>query len=62
LYVNVCSIDPGAEGRRAVELLFERAASTESFHPRQTTCFYSGSRSLVVEPVEPPAQMLLTLV
>ena len=33
LYVNEYSIDLGAEGRRAVELLFERAAASGLIPP-----------------------------
>ena len=44
LYVNEYSVDLGAEGRRAVEMLFERAAASRH-HPGVTSCF-CGSRLL----------------
>ena len=39
LYVNEYSVDLGVEGRRAVELLFERAAATGLIPPATTACF-----------------------
>ena len=39
LYVNEYSVDLGAEGRRAVELLFEKAAATGIIPPRRARCF-----------------------
>ena len=39
LYVNEYSIDLGAEGRRAVELLFDRAAATGIIPPTSSSLF-----------------------
>ncbi len=39
LYVNEFSVDLGAEGRRAVELLFEKAAATGIIPPASNTLF-----------------------
>ena len=39
LYVNEFSVDLGAEGRRAVELLFEKAAATGLIPPAGNTLF-----------------------
>jgi 1,4-dihydroxy-6-naphthoate synthase len=39
LYVNEFSIDLGTEGRRAVELLFEKAAATSLIPPTNSTLF-----------------------
>jgi 1,4-dihydroxy-6-naphthoate synthase len=39
LYVNEFSVDLGAEGRRAVELLFERARATGIIPPANSTLF-----------------------
>jgi 1,4-dihydroxy-6-naphthoate synthase len=41
LYVNEYSIDLGPEGRRAVELLFEKAAATGIIPPTTSTLFLS---------------------
>ena len=42
LYVNEYSVDLGAEGRRAVELLFERAAATGIIPPATYGLFLGG--------------------
>jgi 1,4-dihydroxy-6-naphthoate synthase len=39
LYVNEYSVDLGEEGRRAVELLFEKAAATGIIPPARNTLF-----------------------
>ena len=39
LYVNEYSVDLGAEGRRAVELLFDKAAATGIVPPVNTGLF-----------------------
>ena len=39
LYVNEFSVDLGKEGRRAVELLFERAAATGIIPPAANRLF-----------------------
>ena len=39
LYVNEYSVDLGAEGRRAVELLFEKAAATGIIPRTSVTLF-----------------------
>jgi 1,4-dihydroxy-6-naphthoate synthase len=41
LYVNEYSVDLGEEGRRAVELLFEKAAATGIIPPANNTVFLS---------------------
>jgi len=41
LYVNAFSIDLGAEGRRAVELLFERARAVGVIPPLKDSLFLS---------------------
>jgi 1,4-dihydroxy-6-naphthoate synthase len=42
LYVNEYSVDLGKEGRRAVELLFERAAATGIIPPATYGLFLGG--------------------
>ena len=39
LYVNEYSVDLGAEGRRAVELLFDKAAATGIIPPTNHSLF-----------------------
>ncbi|HMB82343.1 MAG TPA: MqnA/MqnD/SBP family protein, partial [Vicinamibacterales bacterium] len=39
LYVNEYSVDLGTEGRRAVELLFEKAATTGIIPPTKSSLF-----------------------
>ena len=41
LYVNEYSVDLGVEGRRAVQLLFEKAAATGIIPPAPTGLFLS---------------------
>ena len=40
LYVNEYSVDLGAEGRRAVEMLFEKATATGIIPPVQDALFF----------------------